>query len=65
MATRGLIVFKHDTALGNAPAHKLFDRVQVKRKTDPKKPAREFTDYQILLDGQEIKEIKQEVLLNG
>ena len=64
MATRGLIVFKHASALGNAPAHKLFERVQVKRKTDPQKPAREFTDYQILLDGQEIKETKQEVLLN-
>ena len=65
MATRGLIVFKHASALGNAPAHKLFERVQVKRKTDPAKPAREFTDYQILLDGQEIKETIKEVPLNA
>ena len=51
MATRGLIVFKHDSALGNAPAHKLFERVQVKRKTDPTKPAREFRDYEIIIDS--------------
>jgi len=50
MATRGLIVFKHDTALGNAPAHKLFDLVQVKRKTDAAMPAREFRDYEIVID---------------
>ncbi len=50
MATRGLIVFKHDSALGNAPAHKLFELVQVKRKTDPSKPAREFGDYEIVID---------------
>jgi CRISPR-associated protein Csd2 len=50
MATRGLIVFKHDSALGNAPAHKLFERVQIKRKTDPTKPAREFGDYEVIVD---------------
>lgn len=50
MATRGLIVFKHDSALGNAPAHKLFELVQVKRKTDSTKPAREFGDYEIIID---------------
>jgi CRISPR-associated protein Csd2 len=51
MATRGLIVFKHDSALGNAPAHKLFERVQVRRKTDPTKPAREFGDYEVIVDS--------------
>lgn len=50
MATRGLIVFKHDTALGNALAHKLFELVQVKRKTDSSLPAREFGDYEIVID---------------
>ncbi|MBI4632973.1 MAG: type I-C CRISPR-associated protein Cas7/Csd2 [Deltaproteobacteria bacterium] len=50
MATRGLIVFKHDSALGNAPGHKLFELVQVKRKTDPSIPAREFGDYEIVID---------------
>ncbi|MCX5905551.1 MAG: type I-C CRISPR-associated protein Cas7/Csd2 [Proteobacteria bacterium] len=65
MATRNLIIFKHDSALGNAPAHMLFDRVQVKRRTDLTKPAREFSDYQVLLDGQELKEIKKEVPANA
>ena len=65
MSTRRLIVFKHNSELGNAPAHTLFDRVLVKRKTDSDKPAREFTDYEVLLDGKEIKEIKTEVLVNA
>jgi len=50
MATRGLIVFKHDSALGNAPAHKLFDLVQVRRKADPSMPARQFGDYEIVVN---------------
>jgi len=54
MATRGLIVFKHDSPLGNAPAHKLFELVQVKRKTDPEKPAREFGDYEIIIDNAQV-----------
>jgi len=65
MATRRLIVFKHDSALGNAPAHMLFDRVKVEKKTDSSQPAREFKDYKILLDGQELTEIKTEVLVNA
>jgi CRISPR-associated protein Csd2 len=32
MTARELIVFEHDSDLGNAPAHRLFDRVQVKRR---------------------------------
>ena len=31
MAARGLIVFQHESDLGNAPAHKLFERVTVRR----------------------------------
>lgn len=46
MATRGLYVFKHDSHLGNAPAHKLFDLIQVKRK-DETVPARRMADYEI------------------
>jgi len=49
MATRELIVFKHDTELGNAPAYKLFDAIKVCRK-DPKNAARSFTDYEVALD---------------
>jgi CRISPR-associated protein Csd2 len=31
MSTRALLVFEHDSALGNAPAHKLFELVKVER----------------------------------
>lgn len=34
MATRKLIVFRHASALGNAPAHALFDRVRISRMVD-------------------------------
>jgi CRISPR-associated protein Csd2 len=46
MSTRQLIIFKHDLALGNAPAHSLFERVTV-RRVDESKPAREFKDYKV------------------
>lgn len=46
MATRKLIVFKHESALGNAPAHALFDRVSITRK-DEAKPARAYGDYAV------------------
>ena len=47
MNARKLIVFKHNSMLGNAPAHKLFDLVTVKRATDINKPARAFSDYKV------------------
>jgi CRISPR-associated protein Csd2 len=50
MNARKLIVFKHDTTLGNAPAHKLFDLIKVKRKDNEAKPARLFTDYVVEID---------------
>ncbi|MBE6822854.1 type I-C CRISPR-associated protein Cas7/Csd2 [Caproiciproducens sp. LBM24188] len=46
MAVRELIVFRHDSELGNAPAYKLFDTVTVKRK-DPSIPARSYSDYAV------------------
>jgi CRISPR-associated protein Csd2 len=49
MATQKLVIFKHDSALGNAPAHKLFERVALKRK-DENKPARSFADYALTID---------------
>lgn len=49
MATQKLIVFKHESPLGNAPAHKLFDLVRVSRKDDSK-PARSFSEYQVHID---------------
>lgn len=49
MSPRGLIIFKHKDALGNAPAHKLFEAVTVTRK-DAEGPARAFTDYVVAVD---------------
>jgi CRISPR-associated protein Csd2 len=49
MATRKLFVFKHDSELGNAPAHVLFDLISASKKADVVVP-RSFTDYQIVLD---------------
>jgi len=46
MALRKLIVFKHDSALGNAPAHRLFELVQV-TPSHGDRPARDFSDYQV------------------
>lgn len=44
MAVRSLVVFKHDSELGNAPSYKLFDAVSVKRKEGIEYP-RSFADY--------------------
>ena len=49
MGSRKLFVFEHDSALGNAPAQKLFDTVKVS-KVDASFPARSFDDYQVYLD---------------
>ena len=49
MAMRAVIAFEHSSPLGDAPAHKLFDRVRVARK-ETAKPPRSFADYQVLLD---------------
>ena len=49
MATRQLIVFKHDSELGSAPAHKLFDAVTVQRRAGVEVP-RAFSDYDVLID---------------
>jgi CRISPR-associated protein Csd2 len=61
MATRKLIAFKHENALGNAPAHTLFDRVRIGRnvggefrvidsRLDNLPPARAFSDYIVDID---------------
>lgn len=49
MATRKLIVFKHDSAMGNHPSHVLFDKVKIETK---QKPARDFSDYTVTLPSQ-------------
>lgn len=65
MTTRKVIAFKHANLLGNAPAHVLFDRMRVgrnvdgefrkiDRRLDNQPPAREFSDYIIQIDREEI-----------
>jgi CRISPR-associated protein Csd2 len=51
MATRGLYVFKHESELGNAPAHTLFERIQVVRKADV---PRSFADYEVAVNEAEL-----------
>lgn len=61
MATRKLVAFKHDNALGNAPAHALFERIRIGRNVDGEfrvidqrldnlPPARAFSDYIVAID---------------
>ncbi len=53
MSTRGLYVFRHDSELGNAPAHALFDRLMVEPKgTD--EVARSFSAYSVRFDGLDV-----------
>ncbi len=49
MSARKLFVFKHESALGNAPAHKLFELIEVKPTHDPSAPARCFSDYEVIV----------------
>jgi CRISPR-associated protein Csd2 len=49
MGAKRCIAFKHATALGNAPAHKLFDLVKVAKKPGVEVP-RQFSDYDVTLD---------------
>ncbi len=63
MSARRLILFKHDSKLGNAAAHRLFQRVSINRIHDDEEyklgerrahnlpPARAYTDYQVHLDA--------------
>lgn len=49
MATRKLIVFKHDSPLGNTPAHKLFDMITAEANTSP---VRDFKHYNFTIPQQ-------------
>ncbi len=49
MAVRKLIVFKHESELGNAPAYQLFDCVNV-RRSNMEMPARSYGDYEVSID---------------
>ncbi|MGE4502869.1 MAG: type I-C CRISPR-associated protein Cas7/Csd2 [Thiomicrospira sp.] len=63
MSARKLIVFKHDNALGSAPAHKLFERVTVERvQGEEGTPASEFKDYAIHLNPEGLAQMGVEVI---
>jgi CRISPR-associated protein Csd2 len=47
MSTRGLYVFKHNSELGDAPAHALFERIQINKTADV---PRSFADYSVNVD---------------
>ena len=49
MTTRKLVVFKHDSNMGNAPAHKLFEMVKIAANTAP---VRDFSDYEVTVPKQ-------------
>ena len=49
MAVRELIVFKHESELGNAPSYKLFDAVHVEKKPEVAVP-RKYGDYTVTVD---------------
>lgn len=53
MTTRGLYVFKHDSELGNAPAHALFERIQPKLKGGVSVP-RSFADYDVAIQDADL-----------
>ena len=49
MACRGLYIFSHESKLGDAPAHKLFDLISANLRDDISVP-RKFSDYKINVD---------------
>lgn len=49
MSTQKCFLFKHVSALGNAPSHKLFDLIKVSKKEGVDVP-RSFADYDVVID---------------
>ena len=64
MVARKLIVFKHESPLGNQPAHKLFDAVKVERVSgESGTPASGFGDYNISVVSDGLNGVSVEELL--
>lgn len=55
MAPQKLVVFRHQSALGNAPAHKLFERITVAQR-DSVQAARQFSDYEVSINHNDLPE---------
>lgn len=54
MNARKLIVFQHESMLGNIPSHKLFEMIRIKKNGNDGQPAREFKDYEVIVDRQQL-----------
>lgn len=55
MSTRALVIFEHESPLGNAPASSLFDKVKVESLHTP---GRTFADYRVTVDGQTLPGVR-------
>jgi len=56
MAAKELLIFKHDSKLGNTSAHRLFERLKIVQ-LDSKNPPRSTQDYSITFDGKPLDEV--------
>lgn len=61
MSAQKLIIFKHSSKMGNTPVQDLFKRITIERRDigNADKPARDFSDYIVKLDGKEITDFKK------
>ena len=64
MAVRRLIVFKHSKELGDCPAYKLFDAVEVKKNEEVEYP-RKYGDYTVAVHRDQIPETVDFLMLSG
>ncbi len=58
MSSQRLIIFQHDSLMGDVPAQDLFSRVAVRRTTASDTPPRDFSDYNVLLDGSPLSRLQ-------
>jgi len=58
MSAQRLIIFEHSSPMGNKPAQELFDRIKVEHKNSGTEPARDFSAYNISLDGKTLNDFK-------
>jgi CRISPR-associated protein Csd2 len=64
MPVQGLVVFTHENKLGNAHAHRLFDRIEIARRDEVASPRR-FADYSVTIQDQNLpKGISPTVLVD-
>jgi CRISPR-associated protein Csd2 len=63
MSARRLVIFEHPSLMGNSSSQDLFDRVKSERAKGQDKPARDFSDYRVTLDGKPLSDFKTVVTL--